>query len=64
MILYLEATMARLRVDEAYFFRISYNWKFQKVMDVSQDVSSYKAFRIVPVYVREYIKHLQTLDTQ
>lgn len=59
MHLYLAETMRRLRVDPQYFFRMAHQWRFTKDAEVTRDVLEYKCAGIIPVYVREYVGHLQ-----
>ena len=63
MLLYLVATMVRLKVDEQTFFRIAHVWAFGTDPDVSTDVAQFKLHAIVPPYVRKYLHHIRESTT-
>lgn len=41
------------------FFQLAYQWKFNKIMDLHDDFAQYLLHSVIPLYAREYIKHLQ-----
>ncbi len=59
MHLYLAEKMHRLRVDAKYFFRLAHQWRFGRDVDVTQDALAYKICGIIPLYVQEYVHHMQ-----
>lgn len=44
------------------FFRASYQWRFGRDFDPIASVTAYRESAIVPAYVREYIKHIETKE--
>lgn len=59
MQLYLANTMDRLKVDAHTFFRIAYLWRFNKTPELTCDVIEYTVSGIIPIYVQDYVQHLQ-----
>jgi hypothetical protein len=64
MHLYLAEKIRALGCGKEYFFRLAYMWRFKKEGNVSQDVLEYKHCGIIPVYVQEYVCHIQKSDTR
>lgn len=59
MHLYLAEKMSRLDVQPTYFFRLAHQWRFGRDVDVTQDALAYKICGIIPLYVQEYVHHIQ-----
>lgn len=48
-----------LRADDFFFFETAYQWRFEKRIDVSGDVTAWRVQQIVPSYVAEFILHIR-----
>ena len=59
MHLYLVHKMQELKVEPAYFFRLAHQWRFGREADLTRDALEYKLCGIVPMYVEQYVHHLQ-----
>lgn len=59
MILYLQAKLSELRMAYFEFFQVAYYWKYQKHYLSNSDCAEFALHGIVPVYVQEYLRHLQ-----
>lgn len=60
MLLYLANKIHELGDDPQRFFRAGYMWKFGKDHDCVNDVCQYKLHGIVPKYIEEYIRYIQS----
>lgn len=60
MFLYLAHKIHEAGGDEQRFFRCAYMWRFGKDYDCVTDVVQYKLHAIVPRYVQDYVRHLQS----
>lgn len=60
MYLYLKETIKNLGDDEQRFFRCAYMWRFGKDYDCVTDVCQFRLHAIIPKYVEEYVRHLQS----
>lgn len=59
MILYFHQKLRELQMSAHEFFQLAYQWKFNKIMDLHDDFSQYLLHSVIPLYAREFIKHLQ-----
>lgn len=59
MHLYLAEKIRALGVGKEYFFRMAHMWRFKREGNVQQDLLEYKHGGIIPVYISDYILHLQ-----
>lgn len=62
MLLYFHAKLSELRVTYHEFFRIAYEWKFHKQVDLTGDYSRYQVYGTLPVYVLDFLNHLKEKD--
>ena len=60
MFLYLANKIHELGDDPQRFFRAAYMFKFGKDYDCVTDVVQYKLHAIVPHYVEDYVRHIQS----
>ena len=59
MMLYLQATLDRLRISAHEFFETAYMWRFNKQGRVTPDFCIYLTDGVLPKYVVEYVLYLQ-----
>jgi len=56
--LLLETAIERTGKDDLQFFQTAYMYKYGKYYDVWGDVLAWRTQKIVPNYVKEYLKYL------
>lgn len=58
MMLLLETAIERTGKDDLQFFQTAYLYKFEKYADVFGDVLAYRTQKVIPQYVKDYLKYL------
>lgn len=59
MLLYLTQKIREIEGGDKSFFTSAYIWRFNKIVDISGDVLAYRVQGFIPLYVSEYVKHIQ-----
>ena len=60
MKLFLVEYMNKMEMSEFYFFGEAYEWKYRHLIDVSDYVDEYLRYGIIPNFVEDYIRYIQT----
>jgi len=63
MLLSIHALIARNKITDTQFFRSAYMWFFQKDADVSGDVLAFRVQGAIPLYVRNYMGYIHSLES-
>lgn len=64
MHLWLADRMVRDHTEPKQFFRIAHVWRFERDVDVSRDVLTYKVGGIIPQYVQEFVRNIQQKESR
>ena len=59
MHLYLADYLTRTGISANDFFRSAYFWRFKTYPNIGNDVTNYRVHGIIPVYVADYVAHIQ-----
>lgn len=61
---WIDTYLEKHRLDVFSFFRSAYYWCFQEALTSRTDSNNYKAHKIIPIYVGNYVRFLQQLEEQ
>ncbi len=62
MLLYLKAKLDELRVEDVTFFRMAHLYQYGRDVDVWNDIAQYRLHGIIPSFVVNYLKMLQSRE--
>ena len=61
---WLDAYLARQRIELHSFFKSAHYWCFQRIVNLQDDVAAYQKSKVMPLYIAKYVRFLQQLEAQ